>query len=444
MSIDIGFVMALLKTGKPTAVIEAGITEEFLFDEGRAAFTAALEFYRAHGTMPAVQTLQGLCDRAKAGLQAHIDEARPTEPLSYYMDALRRRKAAATVASALHSAGTMVEDGKVEEATAAMKAGAARADQLSSSSRVIADAGYFAKKLRDDYELAKKAKDGVFGYRTPWDGINSATAGIVPGDLWVIVARPGVGKTWMMSALGAHLLTAGVKVLIVSMEMPRVAMLRRLLSVKHKIPALDLRKGQLNPFVEERWFEILDQLKTNPMPLTIVGEGAVQTVNDLEAVIDEVQPEVTLLDGLYLLTDGSSGNAKLHEKVAKFMPRLKQVALKYAEKCNMAVVATTQFNREGGDTKPDLSKIGYSDAIGQTVDCGFGMSRDDDMRKLSRMKSFSLKVREGPGDWEANLNWNLTTMDFSEIVESAPGAGPAAQPSGVQQGLQQGLGLNGF
>ena len=55
---------------------------------------------------------------------------------------------------------------------------------------------------------------------TPWDVINDITdGGSSSGDLFVIVAPPGVGKTWGLVNVGAHALSLGKTVIHYSMEL---------------------------------------------------------------------------------------------------------------------------------------------------------------------------------------------------------------------------------
>ena len=80
---------------------------------------------------------------------------------------------------------------------------------------------------------------------TRWDPINDLMdGGLGPGELGVVVAPSGVGKTWILTALGAEAVRNGLSVVHYSMELSEHYVGARYDTVFTQIPSADLRDKQ--------------------------------------------------------------------------------------------------------------------------------------------------------------------------------------------------------
>jgi replicative DNA helicase len=80
---------------------------------------------------------------------------------------------------------------------------------------------------------------------TRWDPINDLMdGGLGPGELGVVVAPSGVGKTWILTALGAEAVRRGLSVVHYSMELSEHYVGARYDTVFTQIPSADLRDKQ--------------------------------------------------------------------------------------------------------------------------------------------------------------------------------------------------------
>ncbi len=73
-----------------------------------------------------------------------------------------------------------------------------------------------------------------------------AIAPIPAGEYVTVGARPGVGKTAMMTQIAVESAKRGIKTLVVTMELSRVSMRARLASYMAQIPVADLKRGNYN------------------------------------------------------------------------------------------------------------------------------------------------------------------------------------------------------
>lgn len=429
--VDVGFVVSLLREANIRPVMDASIQPDMLYDHGRIGYDAAMHFLHQYGKLPALGTLLEVVPDLGDTYRPYLDTVnKPLEPLQYYVDSVRSRRALTMLNETVHEAQNLLETRDPAKVLASMKGGLFKVQSLAESGRVLNEPENYAEELVADYNKAKAALDGVFGYCTPWPSLNAKTAGLVSQDLWVIAARLGVGKTWWLAALIDGFISAGLRTLVISMEMPCKALLKRILAARNKIPALDLRMGRLATPVETKYLDALRDLKSLTGVLYMAGDGRIKTVADLEMLIEEVRPQVTVVDGIYLLDNIALSDDKMTEKVSKVITQAKQIAMRR----NTGIVGSSQFNRGAtGKEKGKAENLSFTDAIGQTADVAIGLWRDEDLKRLDRMNQFAVKVREGPGDLDHFLNWDLVQMNFTERHGAA-----ASDVKAVVEGAVQG------
>lgn len=85
------------------------------------------------------------------------------------------------------------------------------------------------------------------GTETPFTAVNRLlVGGMQKGELVYLGARPGAGKTAMSLEMARHAAKAGQRVLIVSREMLDVALARRMIAQEGKLPASQLKTGDVD------------------------------------------------------------------------------------------------------------------------------------------------------------------------------------------------------
>lgn len=269
---------------------------------------------------------------------------------------------------------------------------------------------------RLDRYTDRKTTGGVDGISTPFETLTEMTGGWHGEELIVVVARPAVGKSWMMMIFAEHAFSEGKKVLFLTKEMSAEQMARRFDAIHAKLPYKGLKSGVLSNSEEARYINKLNELKNNKTPFWIVGQE-VMTVSGLRAKIEQYNPDIVFIDGMYLMQTENSKTTSLWERVTVISRELKATAQAY----NIPIIVSTQFNRQGETKKNDenlsLASIGYADSIGQDADAVFGLVRTKDLEILGRMKIKPLKVREAVVE-EIILKWDLDNMDFTDITST--------------------------
>lgn len=256
----------------------------------------------------------------------------------------------------------------------------------------------------------KKAKDGSIGIETPWPSINNITLGWQDGEIYGVFGRTSKGKSFLLIIIAHFAWQQGKKVLFVSPEMTQLAIARRFYSIALKIPYGQLRRGQLGDFVEENFYTQLNNL--SGVPLYLLAEGKVN-IGTVEAAIEQIEPDLILLDGIYLIN--CPGDNRI-ERMATMADILKD----YSRRYKRPIIYSSQFNRTVSQsaTRVEITSIALSDSLSWSSDVCFGLLQDAGLKALKQMRIVPMKVREAEELDEIIISWDFHNLDFREIGDS--------------------------
>src|SRR5262249_60477906 len=100
----------------------------------------------------------------------------------------------------------------------------------------------------------KMASSGVTGLSTGFVALDLQLTGLHPGELLILAARPGVGKTSLAMNVAMHVaLREERPVGIFSLEMPSDQLLMRLLASAARVDMKKLRGGRPTPHHEGKF-----------------------------------------------------------------------------------------------------------------------------------------------------------------------------------------------
>jgi replicative DNA helicase len=201
------------------------------------------------------------------------------------------------------------------------------------------------------------------GYKT----LDEKTTGLHPGELIILAARPGMGKTTFALNL-ARFVSASQQTAFFSMEMPFEQLGGKILSTEVGIGSQDLRTGRIGNRISA-----LKQACINfeKLQLTIFDNSAVtlgymrSKLHQLEAMTGK-PTGLIILDYLQLM-GGDSKNENRVQEVSKLSRGLKVLARDF----NCPVIALSQLNRsveQRTDKRPLLSDLRESGSIEQDAD----------------------------------------------------------------------------
>lgn len=276
----------------------------------------------------------------------------------------------------------------------------------------IADRGYrndsFQKfddaldTLADVLVQRTNTPDGIVGVPTPWEDINRCTFGLHPGDLIVVAARPGVGKsTFGVNLCAFTALEKRIPTLMFSLEMTNSDLMERFVSGQTMIPFSRIRKGQLS---ESEWAKVSkfnNDFSRSPLYLDDSSSTSMLDIRNKAAKVKAIHGYVGLIivDYIGLLTsDGKHSAESRQQEVSEISRSLKILAKDF----HCPVVALSQLNRgveNRPNKRPHLSDIRDSGSVEQDSGVVMGLYLDQNYYPTSGdhgiMEVIVLKNRHG-------------------------------------------------
>jgi replicative DNA helicase len=244
-------------------------------------------------------------------------------------------------------------------------------------------------------------RDSAFaGVPTGFVDLDNVLSGLQKGNLIVIAARPGVGKSSFVTNIARNVaVESGEPVAMFSLEMSRFEIGMRLLCSEARVAWDRVRGGHMGA---EEWTRIVEAAETlHETPLYIVDSGNV-TIVDIRAKARRMKSRpqglgLIVVDYLQLMS-GHSRNDNRQQEVAEISRSLKLLA----KELDIPVIAVSQLNRNPetrADKRPQLSDLRESGAIEQDADVVMFIHRDDsdqDPGAKGKADIIVAKHRNGP------------------------------------------------
>jgi len=268
------------------------------------------------------------------------------------------------------------------------------------------------------------------GVSTGFSRLDSKTAGLHKGDLTIIAARPGHGKSSLVMNIAAHVARKGVEgVGVFSLEMPKEQIAMRLACAERGIDTGDVRRNVLKG---EQWAELQQAaLDIAQMPLWI-DDTAGLSLMELRSRARKLQRDLAAermgvpcrhlglvcVDYLQLMRGMRERGDSREQEIGTITRGLKQLA----KDLQVPVIALSQLNRDtekhGKDHRPKLSSLRESGNIEQDADSVWFIFRPDlyDKEVASGQAELIIaKQRNGPLD-TIEMQFRGSTMRFYERV----------------------------
>jgi replicative DNA helicase len=288
--------------------------------------------------------------------------------------------------------------------------------------------------MRETFERIDKANARgarITGIATGFDRYDRMTSGLHDGELTIVAARPGMGKTSFVLNVAVNVASPqqlesardpnerweepGLGVVVFSLEMPREQICNRMLCAEAKVDLSRVRTGMLTP---SDWSK-LTQAATHLANLNMwVDDSPALSILELRSKMRRLQAEfdraesasgqakrrigLVVVDYLQLMR-GRDGAASREQEISEISRGLKQLA----KELSLPVIALSQLNRAvetraEKSKRPQLSDLRESGAIEQDADNICFIYRDDYYNKETQHRNIAeliiAKQRNGPTD----------------------------------------------
>ncbi|MGH6942639.1 MAG: replicative DNA helicase [Geminicoccaceae bacterium] len=240
-------------------------------------------------------------------------------------------------------------------------------------------------------ELATGSAE-VTGTASGFVDLDAITGGFQPGNLVILAARPGMGKSGLVANIAEHVAVKERRpVAFFSLEMSDSELAQRLIAKRARIPSDKLRKGQVG---EREWAKVLrvcNELETAPL---WIDESSDLGLLDLRAKARRLHASE--------IANGNGGLALIILDYVQLMraedPRINRVeqvgqmsrGLKIlARELKVPVIALSQLSRApeqrtGRDKRPILSDLRESGNLEQDADLVAFIYREDYYRNFDQ------------------------------------------------------------
>ena len=281
-------------------------------------------------------------------------------------------------------------------------------------------------KLQDLFVAGGKT---VVGLETGFTDFDHLTTGLYSGQVMVLAARPGMGKTaWFLSAILHAGVVQGKVAALFSLEMTAEELGGRICSAMCRIDLKRLKTGALSRDEFKKLMHASDQMTKTKI---FIDDTAGPTIMDIRSNCRRIvsmagRIDLVVIDYLQLMRGPktNSNNANREQEISAISRGLKELA----KELKVPVIALSQLNRQGQnreDKRPVLSDLRESGAIEQDADLVCFIHREDYYNRDTDDKGIAelivAKNRNGESD-TIKLGWlgqytlftNLATKENGE------------------------------
>ena len=233
-----------------------------------------------------------------------------------------------------------------------------------------------------DIENLAETTGAPTGAKTGFSGLDRMLIQMGKGDLVIVGARPGMGKTSFALNIATNVAkSSGKAVAIFSLEMSGEQLVTRIISSEALVDSHDLRTGQLKP---EDWDNIADVISSLSGCEIYIDDTSAITASDMKAKLRRL-PNLGLVVIDYIgLMQSTSNTDNRAQQVGEISRNLKVMAKDFG----IPIVCCAQLNRgtesrPGAGKRPTLADLRDSGSIEQDADIVLFLYRDEYYKDIS-------------------------------------------------------------
>jgi replicative DNA helicase len=226
--------------------------------------------------------------------------------------------------------------------------------------------------------------DGALtGVPTGFTDLDELTNGLHPGQLWIVAARPAVGKSTLgLDFARAASIKNGMASVVFSLEMSRMEITMRLLSAEARVSLQNIRTGRLT---DDDWARLARRMGEVAEAPLFIDDSPHMTMMEIRAKARRLRQRndlrLIILDYLQLMSSPKRVESRQQE-VSEISRSLKLLA----KELEIPVVAISQLNRaseQRADKRPQVSDLRESGSLEQDADAVILLYREDAVEKES-------------------------------------------------------------
>ncbi|MDO5721713.1 MAG: replicative DNA helicase [Actinomycetaceae bacterium] len=234
-----------------------------------------------------------------------------------------------------------------------------------------------AEPLLEELDRISEQQGGASGVPTGLRDLDSLTTGLQPGQMIIVAARPGMGKSTLgLNFLAAAAIDHQITSVIFSLEMSRMEIGMRLLSAQSGVAFSKMRKGQLTP---QDWNKVSHTISNITNAPLFIDDSPNITMTEIRSKCRRLKQQhnlgLVVVDYLQLMSSHKTVESRQQE-VSEFSRSMKLLA----KELELPVVAVAQLNRgpeQRTDKKPMMADLRESGSLEQDADVIMLLHRPD-------------------------------------------------------------------
>lgn len=229
----------------------------------------------------------------------------------------------------------------------------------------------------DEMELIEAQGGVMSGVPTGFAELDELTTGLHSGQMIIIAARPGMGKSTLgLDICRSAAIKHGLTACIFSLEMSQTEITMRMLSAEASVPLSHMRQGTMS---SDEWDRVSSKASLIGSAPLFVDDSPNMTMMEIRAKARRLKQQhdlkLIVLDYLQLMSSGKKVESRQLE-VSEFSRQMKLLA----KELELPVIAISQLNRNSekrDDKRPSVSDLRESGSLEQDADVIILVHRDD-------------------------------------------------------------------
>ncbi len=252
-----------------------------------------------------------------------------------------------------------------------------------------------------DLEILQDTKGAVTGAKTGFSALDKMLVEMGKGDLVIVGARPGMGKTSFAMNIATNVAKYNKKsVCIFNLEMTGEQLVQRIISSEALIDSYRLRSGQLT---SEDWNNIASVAQTLSGCDIYIDDTSDLTTTDMKSKLRRIKNLGLVVVDYIGLMQSTANTDNRAQQVGEISRNLKIIA----KDLGVPIVCCAQLNRgtesrPGTGKRPTLADLRDSGSIEQDADIVLFLYRDEYYKDISGNKASADENAVAPVEDTAN------------------------------------------
>ena len=223
----------------------------------------------------------------------------------------------------------------------------------------------------DEIEAIQSSGDGISGVPTGFVDLDRLTNGFQPGQMIIVAARPGVGKsTFALDICRSAAIHNNMAAAFMSLEMSRTEIVMKILSAESSVPLGKIRGSSTSKMDETDWQRVIDKTAVLAEKNLFIDDSPNLTMMEIRAKARRLKQrndlQLLCIDYIQLMSSGKKVESRQLE-VSEFSRQIKLLA----KELSIPVLALSQLSRNTEARKdgiPQLSDLRESGSLEQDAD----------------------------------------------------------------------------